>query len=657
MRSGSTAHDGGEWPSAQRPYPDEATSGPVQYGPGPRSDPQEDPGGRREAPFGPEVSWPRGFRPLDPQTREVLESAYDTGTVYQQPAVDDYGYGDPGYADPSYDGPRAPRAGSGFGGESGPAGTASSGWSGYRQSETTVPGYQVPGIRDSSRPGYAGAGYPSAGSQRQDFASPPSGGDIYPVTGAQEALPDTGPLPLAPHWPVQDSGSPAETGSSAYPEQWYDHPRLDDRVLDDRVLDDRRLDGPRPADPRLAGMRYDELRYDEPSPDGPGLDQAFNDESWYEELRRSAPAYPQTSGGRPLPDGPAHRSEPQAAGYSPQPGYRAAPAPDRSAGYQPPRGDRGDSGPQLSAGPATRPGPRTGQESAFLSAPTAFSAPAGQVGVLTPPAARPAVPAVPGVPAVRPGHGLDGPEITSSWPVAPQVDELESFAEFWREDAEEAEYAGLFGDREIDPERAGPAAKRRIGRRRGRSNDHRLWLALGGVVVVAAAAITGIIKFEFPSHGGPAHTMVTPATIGTYVRTVDLERQTNVAQLRAEVIKMSAGHASGVESAVYESGNSAAGNDEQIIMFIGGHLANAAPATSVASFTQKFPGAQVVSAGSLGGKAACVEEGGSSDSVSMCAWFDNDSFGEIVSPTMNATALAKEMLTVRPAVETVVKPG
>jgi hypothetical protein len=256
---------------------------------------------------------------------------------------------------------------------------------------------------------------------------------------------------------------------------------------------------------------------------------------------------------------------------------------------------------------------------------------------------------------VRPGHGLDGPEITSSWPAAPQVDELESFAEFWGEDVEEAEYSGLFGDRTIEPERPRPATKRSIGRRRGRSNDHRLWLALGGVVVVAAAAITGIIKFEFPSHGGPAHTMVTPATIGTYVRTVDLERQTNVAELRGEVIKMSAGHASNVKSAVYESGNSAAGNDEQIIMFIGGHLANAAPATSVASFTQKFPGAQVVGAGSLGGKAACVEEGGSSDSVSMCAWFDNDSFGEIVSPTMNATALAKEMLSVRPAVEMVVK--
>ena len=140
------------------------------------------------------------------------------------------------------------------------------------------------------------------------------------------------------------------------------------------------------------------------------------------------------------------------------------------------------------------------------------------------------------------------------------------------------------------------AAKRRIGRRRGRSNDHRLWLGLGGVVIVAAAAITGIIKFEFPSHGGPAHTMAIPDKIGSYVRTVDLEREVGLSQLRADVIKMSSGEASGVKSAVYESGKAAAGNTTQILMFIDGHLANADPAASITSFTQEFPGAHVVSA-------------------------------------------------------------
>ena len=89
---------------------------PARFGSGARSEPQDVPGGsgtgRREAPFGPEISWPYGFRPLDPESREVLESAYGTGPLntsygsgsgYQPSAMDDYG--DPGYSDPSYDGP------------------------------------------------------------------------------------------------------------------------------------------------------------------------------------------------------------------------------------------------------------------------------------------------------------------------------------------------------------------------------------------------------------------------------------------------------------------------------------------------------------------------------------------------------------------------
>ena len=136
---------------------------------------------------------------------------------------------------------------------------------------------------------------------------------------------------------------------------------------------------------------------------------------------------------------------------------------------------------------------------------------------------------------------------------------------------------------------------------------------------MAAAAITGIIKFEFPSHSGPAHTMVIPAKIGTYVRTVDLERQVGLSQLRAEVIKMSSGQASDVMSAVYESGNSAAGNTEQIIMFIGGHLANADPAASITSFTQKFPGAHVVSAGSWAVRPRASRKGPPRRTAGPCA--------------------------------------
>ena len=151
-------------------------------------------------------------------------------------------------------------------------------------------------------------------------------------------------------------------------------------------------------------------------------------------------------------------------------------------------------------------------------------------------------------------------------------------------------------------------------------------------MVAVAAAITAILKFEAPSQGGPVHAMQTPARIGSFARADAMESATDLAGLRTGVIQMSAGQASDVKSAVYESGNPAAGNTMQIIMFTGGHLASAAPAASITGFTQRFAGATVVSAGSLGGKAACAEEGATTPGqVSMCVWFDNDSFGEIVS--------------------------
>jgi hypothetical protein len=214
----------------------------------------------------------------------------------------------------------------------------------------------------------------------------------------------------------------------------------------------------------------------------------------------------------------------------------------------------------------------------------------------------------------------------------------------------------LFDDgAQADDEAGPPAAKRRIGRRRGRSNDHRLWLALGGVVVTTAAAITGIIKFEFPSHSGPAHAMQVPARIGTYVHATNLDREANVGGLRDAIIKMTSGQASQVVTAVYQSGKAVTGSTQQIVVFIGGHLANADPAASITSFTQKVRGATVVSAGPLGGNAACVEEGTGSKAQAICVWFDNDSFGELASPTMSAASLVNVMHTIRPSVETVVK--
>ena len=711
-------------------------SGPGPYGPGRRNEPRD----RREPQFGPDISWPNGFRQLDADSRRLLESGYGRardqadpgygrgpydqadpgygrgaydhvdpgygtggpGSGYRAPAADDYG--DPGYSDPSYDGPRGGSLGSG--GRSWPDGSRGSrapgvpGASGGPDGYGSGPGYHVPDYRGPARPDLGGF--------QQSYSAP----GIYPVSGAPDARPATGPQPAPDSWTGRESGS-ARSGRSAYPEQWYDHPRLDDS----------HRGGERASDPRLQGMRYDELRYDEPHDVGPGADEPLDDDAWVAELRRGGPSFPQPPSAPPTGD--QRRGEPRDSGWgqqaapsqpgsgqsgwgqsgwgqsgsgqsgwgrsgSGQSGWGQQPGIGQAGGYGQGRDDRGGPAPRdprMSASPpattlpattlpatALPAGPRpsaspldrtlSGSDAAYFGAPTA------QVGVLTPPAIRrledpldtgpqPVAPAAQVLaPQVRPGHGLDGPEITSSWPAQPQVDEAESFEEFWAEDDDDAEYRGLFPgeDPDFEPRRKGSTRGRRIGRRRGRSNDHRLWLALLGVLVVAAAAIFGIVKFEFPSHGGPTHKMGTPPQIGSYVRTVDMEKEAKLNQLRNEVIQMSSGQASGVVTAVYESGNSAAGNTVQIVMFIGGHLANAAPASSIGSFLQKFPGATVVSAGTLGGKAACVEEvPKGSTAVGICVFFDNDSFGEIISPTMKANVLAGVMRTMRPSLEQLVK--
>ena len=109
-------------------------SGPGPYGPGRRSEPHVVPGGRREMPFGPDISWPNGFRQLDSEARRLLESGYGTsgygrgqydhvdpgygagrGSGYRaDPAGSMDDYGDPGYSDPSYDGPRSGSGGRGL---------------------------------------------------------------------------------------------------------------------------------------------------------------------------------------------------------------------------------------------------------------------------------------------------------------------------------------------------------------------------------------------------------------------------------------------------------------------------------------------------------------------------------------------------------------
>ena len=91
-------------------------------------------------------------------------------------------------------------------------------------------------------------------------------------------------------------------------------------------------------------MTYGELRYDDPAPGESGYVEPLDDESWYQELRRSAPAYPQTPGGPQGPgSGPQRRAEPSVRSRV-RPAVRLCAGPDRAPGYGQPRRD--GSGPQ-----------------------------------------------------------------------------------------------------------------------------------------------------------------------------------------------------------------------------------------------------------------------------------------------------------------------
>ena len=285
IRSGSPAQGSGAWPSAQRLHSGETASSAARYGSRSGSDRREGPGGRREVPFGPEISWPHGFRQLDPESREVLESAYGPDPVYQQPAMDDYGYGRPsdrGGMLRRRSGGKVPLT---------PADVRNKQFSatrlrrGYdeegvdafldeveseldrliqeneelraelaeclRGGKSAVPALSSP--VSGSRPAMAAAVGMEA-ERRQPESAPRSGGP-----SSDTATRVTSPAQQAGEQATADvrpsrSADPQASERSDYPEQWYDNSRLDDRVPD----------GSRPADPRLEGMTYSEHGSDGP---------------------------------------------------------------------------------------------------------------------------------------------------------------------------------------------------------------------------------------------------------------------------------------------------------------------------------------------------------------------------------------------------------
>ena len=662
MRSGSSAHDGRGWSPAQHP----------QSGRGPQPEAEFDSGEYRqlvESSYGYAADGRHPQQPdythVDPRQGPGYQQQPGAGyqpaqppAAYRRPVEDyDYGYGDPGYADPSYDGPPGRGAY-----QSAPVAPAPA----IAPPPPPAPAYQAPAYQPPSA-------YPPAGYQQPWPGSATSADQVYPVTGAQEVYREE---------------------PRRYEEPRYEEPRYEEH---------------RAADPRLEGLRYDELRYDDGDSGGDTrYDEPLDDDAWYAELRRGGPAFQPPN---PSPAGPAAQSGPRPDSYQQGPGYDRSggypPAPgnpgNNGNGY-------GGYGPRMSAVPAApalpAPGAGSGPMVGLSRTASVAGAPGGQaspvalgfqaaptftqpssVGVLAPPAGSryqtrgdapqaalppaftaqqprlgaappaPAAPARPDPSATAAMPAMTGPD-TAAWDIeAEEDDELVVLEQYWEE--EDGGYSALLDEVEDDAghtrgrnstgTQPAPAAKR-AGRRRGGSSDHRLWLGLVGVAVVAAGAIFGIVKFEFPSNSGPSHELIVPASVASYQWAPKLESGLGplINKFRAELGSSS----TNVVAREYQSGSATAGSSPQLVAFIGGHLPNQSPTSSLHNFMQDFKGAQVVSAGPMGGDAACTQvSAGTSDSAALCVWFDNDSVGVIWSPTMSAAKLDPVMLQFRPYVE------
>jgi hypothetical protein len=169
----------------------------------------------------------------------------------------------------------------------------------------------------------------------------------------------------------------------------------------------------------------------------------------------------------------------------------------------------------------------------------------------------------------------------------------------------------------------------------------------GGAGVVVILAV--VVEMLLPS-SGPVHTITAPQRLGAYAQAPALAASLKATQLRNSIVSTSDGEATHVVDAVYQDTTGpAAQNGPQILLFIGGNLSGSSASSFISSFIGRLPGAVTTSAGSLGGQAACVP--GVSGRPAECAWADDDTFGIVTSPTLDAQSLAGELRQLRPQVE------
>jgi hypothetical protein len=151
-----------------------------------------------------------------------------------------------------------------------------------------------------------------------------------------------------------------------------------------------------------------------------------------------------------------------------------------------------------------------------------------------------------------------------------------------------------------------------------------------------------------------AHTITIPGRLGLYLKEPTLDSSTAQA-LRSKVVAGAAGEVRNVVAAVYEQSTGPGTSDgPQIIVFIGGNITGGGSAGSfIGGFMSQVHGSFSTSPGTLGGQAACAP--GSNGGPAECAWADDDTFGVVVSATLNADGLAGEMRQLRSLVEHSVK--
>jgi hypothetical protein len=640
----------------------------------------------RQQQFSPEISWPTGHSGLDYRDGDYRypapsgvqpyaaqppvapspagEHPYaafggsgygaDAGG-YAQPDISAYGYGDPGYSNPSYDGPAAQdlgiagtrtvsgfvessHAGANYGGApygqpaQGPAymlppGHPSGAYpavEGQGQVQPYQPSHQAPdmyqqpwdyeqplryegeeptypGLENYAPAGYETPGYNATDYNGSDYSMPGVNGMGYDLSG----IIHTGEFPEIgydqPSYDRLSYDDPRYDNGARYEGRQDNHTRFDMPAVDDSFDTGAPLGAP-----VMDAPRHGDTRFDMPSLDSfDDFDDTRLDHVWpaAEDLPADDPGY--STGGFPVIGGDrfGNTDDPRGlVGFSRRLSETRFDMPaipdDEPAGFDETRID----------------GMRA------VAASTEFR-PAGP-GLLAPADEQPM--------NWADETSLDSFEGAGARPVAPLAFRTEEYGKQLTE----------------------TGSRRAIGKRRGRSGDKRQWMALGAIAVVAAGAIGFVVlKFANSGPGGPAHSVSTPNTAGKFTREPNLEQQMKVSTLASEITKQSSGQASDVVSAVYQEGSSAPGSNPQTFIFVGGKLANGDPSASVTQFDQQYRGSHEVSAGSVGGEAACGQATANGESVAMCVWFDNDTFGDLVSSTMSPSSLASTLVSVRPSLE------